>query len=120
MKNRSKLLGDWGEKIAQEHLKNDGYEILTTNWRCSIGELDVIAKDGDTVVACEVKTRTSAKFGSPLEVIGKDKARRLKQLLYAYLLANSLKARSVRIDIVGVTGIPESDPTIDHLRGIEF
>ena len=88
MKNRSKLLGDWGEKIAREHLKKDGYEILTTNWRCSIGELDVIAKDGDTIVACEVKTRTSARFGTPLEAIGKDKAKRLKQLLYAYLLAN--------------------------------
>ncbi|MGA1449639.1 MAG: YraN family protein [Candidatus Nanopelagicales bacterium] len=104
MTNRSKLLGDWGEKVAQEHLKNDGYEILTSNWRCSIGELDVVAKDSETIVACEVKTRTSAKFGTPLEAIGKEKAKRLKQLLYAYLFANSMKAKSVRIDIVGWGG----------------
>ena len=120
MTNRSKLLGDWGEGIAQAHLKTDGYQILDTNWRCSIGELDIVAKDGQTVVACEVKTRTSARFGTPLEAISPKKIRRLRQLLYAYLLANSLKANSIRVDVIGVTGIPETDPTIDHLKGIEL
>lgn len=120
MSKKSKLLGDWGERVAADHLKNDGYQILDTNWRCSIGELDIIAKDGETVVACEVKTRTSAKFGTPLEAINSEKIRRLRQLIYAYLLANSLRAVLVRVDVIGITGIPETCPTIDHLKGIEL
>lgn len=117
---KSKLLGEWGEQIAAEHLKNDGYQILDTNWRCSIGELDIVAKDGQTIVACEVKTRTSTRFGTPLEAINFEKIRRLRQLIYAYVLANSLRAVSVRVDIIGITGIPEKCPTIDHLKGIEL
>ncbi|MBA2716596.1 MAG: YraN family protein, partial [Propionibacteriales bacterium] len=61
-----KALGDYGERLAAAHLVEKGLVVLDRNWRCSAGEIDIVAADGNTVVVCEVKTRSSCRFGTPM------------------------------------------------------
>ncbi len=109
-------IGRQGEDIAVAMLTDLGWEIMARNWRCTAGELDVIARDCDgTVVFCEVKTRSGLGFGAPLEAITHRKSQKLRQLT-AVWLANH-PAPKVRIDAIGVLlGGPE--PVISHVRGI--
>ena len=81
-----KATGARGEAIAARYLQRAGYEIVTTNWRCRRGEIDLIARDGATLVFVEVRTRRSADLGSPEESITAAKQRRLRQLAELYLL----------------------------------
>ena len=73
-------LGRYGEDLAVAHLERQGMTILARNWRCELGEVDVIARDGARLVVCEVKTRSSERYGSPVEAVGPRKVRRLRQL----------------------------------------
>jgi len=70
----ARAVGDYGEQVACAHLTDAGLEVLERNWRCDQGELDIVARDGDTLVFCEVKTRRSDRFGSPLEAVTRAKA----------------------------------------------
>jgi putative endonuclease len=65
MLNKKQKLGEQGEAIAVGHLKKAGYKIIETNYRTKLGEIDIIAKDKDTIVFVEVKARSSVHFGSP-------------------------------------------------------
>ncbi|HYX97629.1 MAG TPA: YraN family protein, partial [Geodermatophilus sp.] len=71
-------LGARGERIAAAHLTDSGLRVLDRNWRCREGELDIVARDGDTLVFCEVKTRRAVGFGHPVEAVGHAKQRRLR------------------------------------------
>ena len=62
-------LGRYGEDVAARHLLSEGFVVLDRNWRCDVGEIDIVARDGDTLVVCEVKTRSGTGFGSPLEAV---------------------------------------------------
>ena len=79
--------------------------MLARNWRCEHGELDlVVGRDGHVVV-CEVKTRSSDRFGLPVEAVGPAKQRRLRRLAQCWVSeAATCRVRSVRIDVVGVLG----------------
>ena len=77
MSVRGQALGDYGERIAAAHLIAAGMTILDRNWRCPEGEIDIVARDGDALVVCEVKTRRGNGFGGPLEAINPVKAQRL-------------------------------------------
>ncbi len=92
------------QRAAKRHLEEQGFRTLEENYRCRWGELDIVALDGDTLVAVEVRSRTSRKFGTPEESITPAKARRLILLLEAYRDDRShldLPADS-RIDVVAV------------------
>ena len=98
-----KLLGNVGEKQSAKFLKKIGYEILCKNFKTAIGEIDIVAKDGDTVVFCEVKTRTSDLFGLPSEAV--DKLKRKKYVLVAeqYLVKKYRKIDvKCRFDVIEV------------------
>lgn len=111
-------LGAYGEALAARHLVAGGMTLLDRNWRCPAGEIDLVLRDGDVLVFCEVKTRTSAAFGSPLEGVDADKARRLRRLAAHWLHTHDVRPAEVRLDLVGVLA-PRSDaPEIDHVRGI--
>lgn len=112
------ILGRWGEQLAADHLRRSGLIVLDRNWRCEIGEIDIVARDGRQLVICEVKTRSGLSFGSPLEAITDHKARRLGWLACAWLRSHSLSYRTVRIDVVGVLRRHGADPLIDHIRGV--
>ena len=64
-------LGRFGEEVAAEHLRLQGLQILARNWRCPTGELDIVARDGSSLVICEVKTRRSTAFGYGQSVMGR-------------------------------------------------
>ena len=73
-------LGAHGERIAAAYLTDSGLRVLDRNWRCRDGELDIVARDGDALVFCEVKTRRAVGFGHPVEAVGHAKQRRLRTL----------------------------------------
>ncbi len=111
-------LGRYGEDVAVGHLEDDGYVVLDRNWRCEIGEIDIVAREGDVLVVCEVKTRSSLRHGSPFEAITERKLHRLERLGMAWMRAHGARPRSMRIDIVSVLR-PSSGPlVVDHVRGL--
>ncbi len=109
-----------GEQAASEYLKNHGYEIVETNYRCQLGEIDIVARDQQTVVIVEVRTRTSFSYGAPEESITAAKAKRLNLLARYYLRSLSQEEVSCRIDLVAVMLNKNDDSVvkINHVRGI--
>jgi putative endonuclease len=111
------VLGRFGEDLAVRHLVAAGAEILDRNWRCRDGELDVVAREGDALVFCEVKTRRAVGFGHPVEAVTPDKQRRLRVLAQRWLAAHDEHAPDLRFDVVGVLMRPSRPALITHLRG---
>jgi putative endonuclease len=111
----AKSLGQRGEDVAVRHLKGKGYRILARHLDSPLGELDIIAVDGRTVIFVEVKTRTSTETGHPTEAIDQRKERRMTQAALAYLKANGLLQYAARFDVVALTW-PENArrPVIEH------
>ncbi|MBS3898282.1 MAG: YraN family protein [Dethiobacter sp.] len=97
-----KLLGKKGEELAAAYLAGRGYVILARNWCCQSGELDMVAKDGDTLVFIEVKTRRSALCGSPAEAVDARKQERVRLVARHYLYENRTGAAKYRFDVVAV------------------
>lgn len=113
-------LGILGEDIAVAHLLGLGWHVVARNWRCPLGEVDVVAVD-DTgaLVFVEVKCRAGTSFGHPLEAITAEKAARLRRLASFWLRhERSVAARQVRIDALGIVKRRGWAPNITHLRGI--
>jgi putative endonuclease len=110
-------LGARGERIAAAYLTDTGLRLLDRNWRCREGELDIVARDGDALVFCEVKTRTATGFGHPVEAVTAAKQRRLRTLAQRWLAAHDEHARDLRFDVVGVLVRPAGPAVVTHLRG---
>ena len=96
------FIGKQGEDIALDFLKKQGYKILERNFRSKLGELDIIAKDKNTICFVEVKARSSAEKGSGFDAITKDKQHKLSKLALAYLKGNNLLKEPARFDVVSV------------------
>jgi putative endonuclease len=116
--NKKDELGRQGEQMAADYLKNAGLEIIQRNWRCSQGEIDIVATDGRALVICEVKTRSDVRFGTPLEAITRQKARRLRRLAAMWLVTQHVMYEEVRIDVVGVLRTAPGQFSIEHVRGV--
>ena len=84
MKN-TKILGFAGETLVAKHLEKNGYKIIAKNYTNSIGEIDIIAKQNNTLVFVEVKTRSSVKFGAPQEAVTPAKQNKIRNVALAYL-----------------------------------
>jgi putative endonuclease len=111
-------VGRYGEDVAVRHLLALGCELVDRNWRCPAGEIDVVVRDGATLVVCEVKTRRSLTFGAPMEAVDRAKAARLRRLTGLYLAAHEMRGVPVRIDLVGVLLPSRGAPQVEHLRGV--
>ena len=109
-------LGAYGERVAVRALTDAGLHVLDRNWRCRDGELDLVARDGDALVFCEVKTRTGIGFGYPAEAVTPAKRRRLRLLARAWLAAHDQHAPDLRFDVVGVLVPAAGRPSVRHLR----
>lgn len=114
-------VGQFGEELAAQHLADAGLEIIERNWRCARGELDIIAREGPTIVFCEVKTRSSVAYGSPLASVSVVKAERLRRL--ALLWLNQRRADGsighwpeLRFDVVGVLRSRVGPAEVTHIR----
>lgn len=100
--NYRKKLGRWGEKAALHFLQGHGYQILEHSYRCKVGEIDIVAREGTELVFVEVKTRCSLSFGSPVESISRQKRKKLTQLALVYLSHHRMHHTACRFDVVGI------------------
>ncbi|OGM21519.1 hypothetical protein A2714_00170 [Candidatus Woesebacteria bacterium RIFCSPHIGHO2_01_FULL_38_9] len=98
----NKLFGDKGEKFAQNLLIKNGYKILATKFRTKLGEIDIVAKEKDTLVFVEVKTRTSQKFGKPQEAVNVRKLHTIKNAGELFIRSHPGLAKKFRIDVVAI------------------
>lgn len=115
--NHNKRLGQTGENIAVRFLEKAGYIILEKNFRYSrFSEIDIIAKDKDTIVFVEVKTRTTTRYGHPFEAINHKKLLNIFKAGLAYLQQTSSDYKKYRIDIISV--IKTEPPVIEHLKDV--
>lgn len=101
--SRSADLGRAGEELAAAWYLSRGYEVVARNWRCAAGELDLVCRRSHVLVVCEVKARSSERFGAPVEAVTGTKQRRLRRLAAAYLAESDARAKTVRFDVASVT-----------------
>jgi putative endonuclease len=96
--------GQRGEDRAVEYLRDRGYSVIERNFRCRLGEIDIVARDGDTLVFVEVRTRTDGRCGTALETITPAKQRRIARVAEFYLTARRAHGAACRFDVIGITG----------------
>ncbi len=113
-----KSLGNLGEAFVRGHLNRLGYRIIQSPFRCKIGEIDVVAMDGDILVFIEVKTRRSERYGTALEAVTVKKQRQIIRTAQFYLrYARKPVFKTCRFDVVGVLQKPgNSPPEITHAK----
>jgi len=97
-------LGAEGEAAAARWYEARGGTVVARNWRCAGGELDLVVREGSTIVFCEVKARTTSAFGSPLEAVTVAKQRRLRRLAAQWLDQSDHRPAHIRFDVAGVLG----------------
>lgn len=115
-------VGRYGEEVAARFLLDAGLTVLERNWRCRGGELDIVATDGSALVFVEVKTRSSARFGSPAEAVVGPKAARVRRLALAWLAERRERGEDafwpeLRFDVISVLRSERGPATVEHLRG---
>ncbi|MDR7381540.1 YraN family protein [Promicromonospora iranensis] len=136
-------VGRYGERVALQHVRARGWEVLDTNWRGKDGELDIVALDGDVLVVIEVKTRSGHGFGHPAEAVTPRKLARIKRLTGQWLTAfrerlaaarlqeeaapgsavpvlPNVRTRfgGIRIDVVAVTLQAQGRAVVEHLESV--
>ena len=111
-------LGAYGETLAERHLVAQGMVLLDRNWRCEAGEIDLVLREGDVLVVCEVKTRSGVEFGTPHEAVTPVKLERLTRLAERWREEHGVRPRDVRIDLVGIVRPRRGPSMIEHVRGL--
>ena len=114
--NPRKLFGQAGESAAEEYLRRKGYRILGRNLRSSLGELDLVAEDGQVLVFVEVKARRTDAFGGAIHAVHHRKQEKLIQLAAQYLARHHIKNRLCRFDVVLLQGLNAAAPQIEHIQ----
>ena len=92
--------------------------VLDRNWRCEAGEIDLVLRDGEVLVFCEVKTRSGTAYGHPLEAVDGVKTERLVRLADRWLQEHDVAAAQVRFDMVGVLRSRRGAAQVEHVRGL--
>jgi len=119
--NATRALGRYGEDLAARTLTATGLHILARNWRCGrTGEIDIVARDGDTLVFCEVKTRRHGAYEHPMAAVTPRKAQRLRHLAACWLDTHGGPPPdgAVRIDLIGVLLPRRGAPVVTHAQGV--
>ncbi|MFC8669549.1 YraN family protein [Streptomyces sp. NPDC057199] len=113
-------LGKYGEDLAARRLTESGMTVLQRNWRSGrAGEIDIVARDGDALVVCEVKTRRTGTYEHPMAAVTPVKAQRLRSLAERWLQEHGgAPPGGVRIDVVGVLLPDRGAPVVEHVRGV--
>ena len=101
-KKYNKVRGDIGENIAKEYLKSEGYRIIKANFKNAIGEIDIIAYDGEILVFIEVKNRKTSKFGLPREAVNFAKQNKIRLVATSYIKKYKLFDKACRFDVLEI------------------
>ncbi|MGI6658087.1 MAG: YraN family protein [Dethiobacteraceae bacterium] len=109
-----KALGRKGEALAAAYLSERGYQILEVNWRCTRGELDLVARDGKVLVFIEVKTRRSQRHGTAAEAVDARKQEKIRSLALNYIHQTGKTAAAYRFDVVTVDARTEQVTVIQN------
>ena len=102
MADHRSVLGARGEQAALDLYRRRGFTLVARNWRCSIGEVDLVLRRRDVLVFCEVKTRAGSRHGGGFEAVDARKRRKLRALAEVFLLTHGAGATSVRFDVASV------------------
>ncbi|WP_107481225.1 YraN family protein [Streptomyces malaysiense] len=118
--NAREAIGRYGEDLAARRLAEGGMTILARNWRAGRGgEIDIVARDGEVLVVCEVKTRAGGRYEHPMAAVTPGKAARLRHLAEHWIHAHGgAPPGGVRIDLVGVLVPGRGAPQVEHARGV--
>ena len=115
MLNRQQNFGKKSELIATTHLKKHGYKILEQNYRTKLGEIDIIAKDQDTLVFVEVKARSSNRFGNPKWAVTPKKQRKVSMVALLYIKSTKQSNVKARFDVVAISSAKDN-PSIEIIK----
>ncbi len=121
MNNHKIELGRRGEGLANQYLAENGYQIIATNYRCTIGEIDIIAQKDRKVIFVEVRTKSSLRYGTPAESITPAKISKMKRVAEFYLkerLPLSGGPIRIRFDFIGITCERDGTHRLEHIKGI--
>ncbi|MBA4367950.1 MAG: YraN family protein [Desulfobacterium sp.] len=102
MRNQKQQHGEKGESIAVEQLKKNGYKIIERNYRTKMGEIDIIAKDGDVIVFIEVKARQTTSYGNPKYAVTSTKQKKIARTAQVYLKSTNQLDKRARFDVVAI------------------
>ncbi len=120
-RKRKKIVGNKAENIAASYLRDNGYKIILRNYKCKLGEIDLIARDGECLVFVEVRSRSSQKYGAPEQSITGAKRKRLQKLAQYYMCRELHKEVFCRFDLVGIEfDEHEKLLRLNHLVGINL
>ena len=114
---QKQVLGKYGEDLAAQYLNDRGYQIVDRNWRCSTGEIDLVALHHDRYIFVEVKTRNGTGFGHPFEAITSNKVSRMRKLVAQWCIANEKAGVRVRLDAIAVL-ISGGRVAVEHLKQV--
>ncbi|MDO5629440.1 MAG: YraN family protein [Mobilicoccus sp.] len=119
MTQARRALGEYGERLAARYCRESGLEVVDRNWRCEVGEIDLVVRDGSCLVVCEVKTRRTDTFGGPIAAVTPAKAARLRRLAGCWIEAHPRTGTTdLRIDVVAIERPRTGPAVIDHLVGV--
>ena len=118
--DRRRLFGQHGEQRAAQFLQDLGYTIVNRNYRCQRGEIDLVARDKETLVFVEVRTHRSREFGDPLASINRRKQRQIAMTALHYLSRFHLHDRAARFDVIGIMGEGEAAQLTHIKSAFEF
>ena len=116
MQTPLQALGVLGEELAFHELRKRGYKILLRNYECSLGEIDLIAKEKSFLVFIEVKTRSSDAMGSPAEAVTHEKRRQIVRVAKYYLKRYGIQDTACRFDVAAVYVPPNAEPSVEVLE----
>ena len=108
--------GRRGEDIAVDYLTKAGYLIIERNYRCLFGEIDIIAKDRDSIVFVEVKSRKSEEFGDPQLSVGLNKQKKISKISLNYIQEKRLHHWNARFDVVAVKMFPPGNEEVELIQ----
>ncbi|MEO0027355.1 MAG: hypothetical protein RL716_686 [Actinomycetota bacterium] len=113
----NQALGKYGEDRAADYLHDRGYQIVERNWRCSVGEIDLVAQDANRLVFVEVKTRSGSGYGHPFEAINPQKVSRMRRLVAQWCATHEISGVTVRLDAIAVL-VSHGRVSIEHLKQV--
>lgn len=113
----TKIIGSWGESVAVQFLEKNKYEILTRNFKCRQGEIDIIAKNKEYLIFVEVKTRSNIFYGIPSQAVNEKKKKNIYKATKYFLHVNKLEEHYIRFDVIEVY-IVKDKFEINHIKQV--